>query len=230
MIDVHSHVLPFVDDGSTSLQASLEMIKTAVDFGVTDLFLTPHFMRLRNYVSAYAENLKVFNQFKIEVKKAGYNINLHLGNEIYYTIDVMRFLKNGMIVPMGKSNKVLVEFSMSETEEDIADAIHNLKAAGYHPIIAHPERYTYLTKIDDFELIHKMGALIQLNAHSLVGKYGPTIQKLCLKLIKLGLADFIASDVHEFRTNYLKEAFYIVNRKFGEATANKLFSNTIILN
>ncbi len=230
MIDIHSHVLPFVDDGSTTLKASLEMIKTEVEYGVTDLFLTPHFMKTRNYLSTYENNLKVFEDFKKEVQRAGYKINLHLGNEIYYTIDSMRFLKNKMIKSMGDSKFVLVEFSMSEAEEDIADAIHNLKAAGYIPIVAHPERYSYLTNIDDYELIKKMGAYIQLNAHSIVGKYGPSIQKLCMKLIRIGLVDFIASDVHEFRSNYLKEAFNIINKKFGETIANKLFNNTIILN
>jgi len=229
MIDIHSHVLPLVDDGSTSIQASLKMIKEAIDIGVTDLFFTPHYMRLRNYLSTYENNLKVFESFKEEVKKAGMIINLHLGNEIYYTIDAIKYLKNKIVTSMGNTSLILVEFSMNEPEEDIVDAVHNLRAAGYLPIIAHPERYEYIKKIEDFQLIHQMGALIQINAHSLVGKYGPATQKLCLKLIKMGLVDFVASDIHEFRSNYLKDAYVIVKKKFGDIIADKIFNNKLIL-
>ena len=229
MIDIHSHVLPLVDDGSTTIQASLNMIKTLSDYGVTDIFLTPHYMRLRNYLSTYQNNLEVLQSFKREVEKAGYQINLHLGNEIFYSIDAIKYLKDKIVTTMGNSKKVLVEFSMTEAEEDISEAIYNLKAAGYIPIIAHPERYQYITEIDDFEIMHKMGALIQINAHSVAGKYGISTQKLCFKLIKLGLVDFVASDIHEFRTNYLKEAYDIVVKKFGENTAESIFCNRVIL-
>jgi len=229
MIDIHSHVLPLVDDGSKSMEASMTMIKEAVSIGVTDLFCTPHFMKVRNYLSTAQANQKAYDQLTEAIRKAGYSIRLHLANEIYYTIDTMRQLKAGSILPMGKSNKVLVEFSMSEPEEDIVEAIHNLKAAGYVPIIAHPERYPYIEKISDYEIMKKMGALIQINAASVIGKYGVPTQKLCLKLIKIGLVDFIASDVHEFRVNYLKFAYDFIKSQFNETVANHLFSNPIIL-
>lgn len=230
MVDIHSHVLPQVDDGSTSLNSSLQMIKTLIDMGVTDLFLTPHYMRLRNYLSTYENNQLVFANFKEEVKNAGLKINLFLGNEIYYTIDAIKYLKNNVVTTMGGSKKILVEFSMTEPEEDIADAIHNIKSAGYIPIIAHPERYQYITSLDDYALMHQMGALIQINAHSVVGKYGLNTQKLCFKLIKLGLVDFVASDIHEFRTNYLKEAYDIILKKFGKDITNRIFNNQSVLN
>ncbi len=229
MIDIHSHVLPLVDDGSKSLDSSIQMIKTLIEIGVTDLFLTPHYMRLRNYLSTYDNNRLVFEKFKEEVKNTGLKINLFLGNEIYYTIEAIKYLKNQVVTTMGGSNKILIEFSMTEPEEDIAEAIHNVKSAGYVPIIAHPERYQYINSIDDFILMHQMGALIQVNAHSVVGKYGLTTQKLCFKLIKLGLVDFVASDIHEFRTNYLKEAYDIVFKKFGKDITDKIFSNHTIL-
>jgi len=201
------------------------MISIACESGVTDLFLTPHFMKSRNYLSTFDENLKVFIDFSNIVKTSGYKIRLHLGNEIYYTIDSMRQLQKKTVVPMGTSNKVLIEFSLSGQEEDIVEAIHNLKASGYVPIIAHPERYPYVKSVADYELMKKMGALIQLNAPSIIGKYGPAIQKLTMRLIKLGLVDFVGSDVHEFRSNDLKAAYDTVSGKFGNETAEKLFSN-----
>jgi protein-tyrosine phosphatase len=229
MIDIHSHVLPFVDDGSRTLEASLSMIKIACESGVTDLFLTPHYMKTRNYLSTYEDNLSVFLNFQRQVKIAGYDIRLHLGNEIYYTIDTMRQLQKKTVIPMGTSNKVLIEFSLSGQEEDIVEAIHNLKASGYVPIIAHPERYPYLKSVTDYGLMKKMGALIQLNAPSIVGKYGQTIQKMAMRLIKLDFVDFVGSDVHEFRANDLKAAYDTVRDKFGNGTADKLFSNHSLL-
>jgi protein-tyrosine phosphatase len=230
MIDIHSHVLPYVDDGSKSLEASLLMIKNASDQGVSDIFLTPHFMRFRNYLSSFDKNFEEFQKLKLEVLERGYTINLHLGNEIYYTIDTIRNLKSKIAIPMGKSNKVLIEFSMSEEDEDIIEAIHNLKSAGYIPIIAHPERYLYIKKISDYELMKKMGALIQINAPSIIGKYGTSIQKLSMKLIKMDLVDFVGSDVHEFRAYNLLAAYNLVKDKFDIEKANRIFNNTSILN
>lgn len=229
MIDVHSHVLPFVDDGSKSLNASLEMIRTAIEFGVTDLFLTPHYMRLRNYVSTYEQNKRVLVEFEEELKKSNLSIRLHLGNEIYYTIDAIKQLREGLITTMGDSRFVLVEFSMDQPEEDLPDAISNLKAAGYLPIIAHPERYDYIRTQKDFELLKRMGAYTQINASSITGKYGTSVQKFVLKMIKQNLIDFVASDIHEFRKNDLSKAYELVTKKFGKSKADQIFHNTTIL-
>lgn len=228
MIDIHSHVLPFVDDGSPDVVSSLRLVEEAQKIGVTDLFLTPHFMKIRNYLSDYQHNREIFEAFSASVKESGLSVRLHLGNEIYYTISTARDLKNRKVVPLGESDKVLLEFSSSEEDEDIAEAIHNMKAVGFVPIIAHPERYSYL-KWSDFEIIRKMGALIQVNASSLVGRNGTEAEKIALRLIKTGWVDFVASDIHVFRPNNLRDAFHIVEKKFGHETAEHLFTNPLLL-
>lgn len=228
MIDIHTHVLPFVDDGSPNIEASLKMVEAASLAGVTDLFLTPHFMKLRNYLSEYSQNRIIFASFLDEVKKAGFPIRLHLGNEIYYTITTVKDLKNQVVIPLGDSNKALLEFSLDEEDEDIAEAIHNLKIIGYQAIIAHPERYSYV-KYTDYQVIRDMGGLIQINAASILGKYGLSIQKMVLRLIKEGLVDFVASDNHNFRSYGLKEAYLLIEKRFGSQTAKNIFVNKTIL-
>ncbi|MFA5036068.1 MAG: CpsB/CapC family capsule biosynthesis tyrosine phosphatase [Candidatus Izemoplasmatales bacterium] len=230
MIDIHTHVLPFVDDGSPNIEASLKMVETAALAGVTDLFLTPHYMRLRNYLSKYQQNKVIFDTFVTEVKKAGYPIRLHLGNEIYYTIATVKDLQNQIVVPLGDTNIVLLEFAMGEVEEeDIAEAIYNMKTIGYQAVIAHPERYDYV-KYADYKTIHEMGGLIQINATAILGKYGFSVQKMVLRLIKEGLVDFVASDSHNFRSYGLKEAFTMIEKKFGIIVAHKIFANELAIN
>lgn len=228
MIDIHSHVLPFVDDGSPDVASSLDLLKEVSSIGVTDLFLTPHYMKIRNYLSEYEHNREIFEAFSQTAREAGIEVRLHLGNEIYYTISTVKDLKSRKVVPMGDSDKVLLEFSLSEEDEDIAEAIHNMKSIGYVPIIAHPERYPYL-KWTDFEIIRKMGALIQVNASSLVGRHGTEVEKTAFRLVKTGWADFVGSDIHVFRPNNMREALRLVEKKVGPERANRLFFNSILL-
>jgi len=229
VIDIHSHVLPFVDDGSDNMEMSLAMIREASEAGVTDLFLTPHYMRLRDYLSNASENREIFSELTNKVKQEGISIKLYLGNEIYYSLDILDALRTGTIIPLGNSNKVLVEFSLFEEDEEITEAIHNIKSLGYVPIIAHPERYPYISKLSDYEIIKQMGALIQLNASSIIGQRDKLAHKKAVAIIKAGLADFIASDQHVPGKNHLEEARNIINRKFGLPVAKALFENTVVL-
>jgi protein-tyrosine phosphatase len=229
MIDIHSHFLPFVDDGSPDTESSLTILREAASFGVTDVFLTPHYMNARGYISSAENNRIVFEQFAVDVKNAGIPIKLHLGTEIYYTIDTVNQLRNQTVIPLGDSKFVLIEFNPSEEDEDIAEAVHNMKALGYKAIVAHTERYEYLNKIENYRLMKKMGAYIQINAASVVGKSGSSTQKLVFKLIKEKLVDFVASDMHVFRVNDLAEAYKTIVKKFNLETADHLFNNSILL-
>jgi len=229
MIDIHTHILPGVDDGSPSVEASIEMLREAERFGVTDVFLTPHYMKSRGYVSTYTENKEVFERFSVAAKQAGVSINMHLGNEIYYSFSSIQALRDGTVSPLGESTVVLIEFSTSEEEEEIPEAIHNMRAMGYTPVIAHVERYPYIKTAKDYEVMRKMGALIQINAASIVGAAGPATKKFVWKLLKAGLIDIIASDIHVFRTNYLKEAYDLIHKKFGQAMSSKLFHHPMFL-
>ena len=225
MIDIHTHILPRVDDGSPDLETSIEIIKSEINQGVTDIFVTPHYILRRGYLSPYEENLVIFNELIAEVKKQRLNVNLYLGTEVYYNEKTLKDLANNLVRPLGDSKYLLVEFSLYKETEDIPEAINNLIAKGYIPIIAHPERYPYLTSVEAYKYFRRMGARIQINANSIIGDNGRKIRKFVFGLINDNLVDFVASDVHSFRASKLLEAYNIIKNKFSDEIANKLFNN-----
>lgn len=227
MIDIHTHLLPFVDDGSPDWENSLALLAEVYRNGTTTMFLTPHYMATRNYLSTYEQNKVVFDEFVQLAKERFIPVDLHLGNEIYYRLQSVRELRDKKIVPLGSTNRVLLEFHETEELEDLGEAIHNMKALHLVPIIAHVERYSYV-KEKDLTIMHKMGALIQVNASSLLGHGGRVEPHTLLKWIKLGLIDFIASDIHVFRKYDMLEAFKLVEKKLGLATAQRVFHNKAI--
>jgi protein-tyrosine phosphatase len=229
MIDIHSHALPFVDDGASSMEEALKMIEKESACGVTDLFLTPHYMRYHNYLATPERIREVFGDLISEVQKRSIDINLYLGNEIYYTIEVVDLLRKNKILRMGKTNMVLVEFAVDDDQETIAEAVHNLVAIKCVPIIAHVERYK---KMHDYKcclILKRMGALIQVNAATILGYYGKPLQKRVFALIKKRNVDFVASDIHDEHGVCLKAARDLVLHKFGRQIADSIFDNRIIL-
>ena len=229
MIDIHTHILPYVDDGSPDINTSIELIKFEIQQGVTDIFVTPHYFKYRNYLSSVKKNIEIFHQLEEEIEKNKLNINIYLGNEIYYDSDTLKNLKTNAIKPLGDSNYALIEFSLFENNHNIPEAIYNLKAKGYIPIIAHPERYPYITDIKDYQYMKKIGARIQINVAAIIGKYGKRTKNFVFKLIKNNLVDFVASDIHSNRKSSMIEAYNKIKKSFSNKIADKIFNNREIL-
>ena len=230
LVDCHSHFIHEVDDGSTSLEASLNMIDEEINSGVTSIICTPHYRSGMFEASNEVININ-FNILKEEVNKKYPNVNLYLGREIYvHSMEgsVRRLLdriSTGFVRGINDTNNYLLEFSYTK-EIDISEVSYALASKGYQPIIAHIERYQYIDDINKVEDIKNTRALIQVNASCILGKdVNRKKQRFILKLIKLGLVDMVASDIHEYRKNYMKEAFLFVYEKFGENVALDLFKN-----
>ena len=220
MIDIHAHVLPLIDDGSDSLEKSLEILKTAVEQGVTDVIATPH---LRGEYNATPDQIKdEFNAFCHIVKESGISVGLYPGQEIFIDKNYKTLFSSNRVLGLNQTKYVLLEFDYFE-DVDIADVVYELKTKGYTSVIAHFERYTY-AGIEVAEEVKALGGLIQVNAESLVGKDKRSYLKKVKKLFNEGLVDFVASDVHEFRENMLLKAFNFVAKKFGKATAQAVFN------
>ncbi len=221
MIDIHSHILPCVDDGSESLSASIAMLKKAVSDGVTGIIFTPH-LRL-NFNLSPKELQKKFDEFLVEVKKEGIEVDLYLGQEIYIDRDWKKLFKSKAFRTMAGTKHVLIEFSYTERQE-YSEIVYELATMGYKPIVAHVERYSRIT-LDDVLEMRAEGGLIQVNAESIVGKEKGFRARLkyVKKLFKYGLVDFVASDVHSNREFLLKEAYAYVKKKVGEETAQTVF-------
>lgn len=220
MIDIHSHVLPFVDDGSDGYECSFNMLDESVKQGVTDIILTPHYKKM--FHKTPAEIKEIFERFNALKNEKGIPINLFLGQEIFAHRDTADVLKAQKAMTLNDTNNVLVEYRVSDFS-DIVESVYMLKTAGYNPIIAHAERYSYFTPLEVQE-VKSMGGRIQVNASSLIGKDGRACKVRSRLLVKFGLVDFVASDSHFHRDNSMAKAYAFVKRKYGIETANKLFT------
>ena len=219
MIDVHSHVLPCVDDGSASLEVSLNMLRECEEQGITDVILTPHY-RL-NFEKLADEITAEFIEFKKIVKENGIGVNLFIGQEVYFKTGVKNMLKEEKLLSLNNSKYVLIEFSFKNAT-DVPEAVYDLSTIKKTAIVAHPERYHYFTLQDAYE-IKSLGGLIQVNATSIVNKVSRPVKKILKQLLKNDLVDIVASDLHDGRKNDMQKAYEYITKKYGVDRANKLF-------
>jgi len=216
MIDIHAHVLPGVDDGSSSLESSLKMIKESYQQGVTDIICTPHYRD--QYKSTIAELRFALGDLKTNLDIP---VNLYLGQEFFINRNYKKDLLEKKAESMNGTDFLLVEFPFND-EIDIADLIYELKTLSYKPIVAHIERYSYAT-LSVAEEVKSLGGLIQVNADSIVGKNKRHYKKFIKQLFANDLVDFVASDIHEQRHNYMQKAREEVAKKYGEDVAERVF-------
>ena len=203
MIDIHTHIIPFVDDGSSSLEDSLAMVKHEISIGVDTIICTPHHI-FHRYEKSIEDIKKNFNLLKEEVEKQNLPIKLLLGQEICYTHreDILSFLNEGKLLTLNNSKYVLLEFSFAREPEDITDIVYNFSIKGYKVIIAHVERYEWIN-MDKVISLKNEGALIQVNSGAIVGLTTGKEKRFAKKLLKNNLVDIVASDIHSFRKSTL---------------------------
>ncbi len=207
MIDIHTHVIPYVDDGSPDLETSIAMIKHEISIGVDTIICTPHHIYTR-YEASVEVIKERFNFLKEEVEKLNLPIKLLLGQEICYSHreDAIAMLKAGQLLTLNNTNRVLLEFSFAREPEDITDIIYNFHINGYQVIIAHVERYEWIT-LDKVIAMKNEGALIQINSNSYLGMTTWSEKRFVKKLLKKDLVDFVASDTHSFRPSTLDKSY-----------------------
>lgn len=203
MIDIHSHLIYGVDDGSKDIETSLKVLSNLSDNGVTDIILTPHYIVDTNYVSKKTDNIIKLKELQREVKKLGININLYLGNEIYIDKDILKYIKENKMCSLNNTEYILVELPMNGVYEDYIDIFSNLINIGFKVILAHPERYTSFQK--DYSLINEVvatGVLLQSNIDSIVGGYGKEAKKTMKYILKNKLVSFVGTDIHNNKSDY----------------------------
>lgn len=222
MVDIHTHILPLIDDGSDSLNASLEMILGEITNGVSHIFCTPH--ALRTDISPYTlEDLKnKFNEFKKRVED-NYPLKLYLGQEIFVRNHLVTSLRKKEVLTMNDTNYILLELPYNFMPENFEETLYACKVLGLKIIIAHVERYSYLS-FDDIEKFAEEGILLQVNSNSIVAS-AKNVRSKIHKLFKKNLISFVASDIHSFRNNTMKEAYEFIQKKYGEKTARDVFYN-----
>jgi protein-tyrosine phosphatase len=210
MVDIHSHVLFGVDDGSEDIEQSIKSLKLLQTSGVTDIFLTSHYI-IGEYDVPRGEIKDKFQQLKERVNKEGLEIKIHLGAE-YYLTDAKEKVDDFENFTLGDSRYILVETGMNGFPHNLLDTLYLLVRKGYKPILAHPERYIDVIKNPNVveDLVYR-NVYMQANAGSFLGYYGSNINKTVWELFDRGLIHFIASDFHCHSDDYplamLREMF-----------------------
>ena len=208
LFDVHCHMVPGVDDGAADLEESLAMLKMQHEDGVRKIIITPHYRRRMFETPAK----KVHEQF-LKLQEAAKK-------------DLQDILEKRKYVTMAGSSYVLLEFSEGDSAQHIRERVYNVLSCGYEPIIAHVERYQATVKSVGFSSdLVDMGARLQVNVESILGKYTWGAKRYCRKLMKEDLLGFVGSDSHNTKTripNIGAGAAY-VSKKMGEAYAERIF-------
>lgn len=223
--DIHTHILPAVDDGAGSMAEALEMIQAAWENGTRTIFLTPHY-RAKFKQNTPQQLREAFDALSHAAGEKYPGLRLCLGNEACFETDAPERLKAGRILTLQDSRYVLLEFSGRTPRSQILTGVSETVRYGYVPIIAHAERYDAF--YSDPDLVYEvldMGALIQLNAQSVMGKLGLKVKRFCHRLLKEQLVHFIASDAHDCakRPPLLRDCFLRVHKKYGEQLACSIF-------
>jgi protein-tyrosine phosphatase len=194
--DMHSHLVPGIDDGSQDLATSVSLIRGMVEFGYKKIITTPHILW-----EIYPNTPDVINNGFEEVKKAvqqeNINVELHAAAEYFMDDHFESHLQTKQPLLTLSGNMVLVEFSMVTAPMDLQQLIFELQMQNYQPILAHPERYVYLSrKKSTFEDLKAAGCYFQVNLLSLTGHYGDSVLELAEYLLKQNMYDFAGTDVH----------------------------------
>lgn len=206
--DIHSHILFGIDDGASSIEESLEIIKLNYKEGVSDIILTPHYMPNTKYVVDNNTKIKLVKQLRKKLDNENIDINLYLGNEIFINDNILEDLKNNKCMSLNNTKYVLVEMPIANYMSSSLSILFDLIRNGYVPVLAHPERYVYFQR--DYDLIDKyldLGVLLQGNYKSLFGKYGKYAKRLLTKLLKEDKITFLGSDIHHVENYDLKKMY-----------------------
>ena len=197
MKDLHCHLLPGIDDGSSSMEESIALIKKMSEQGVKEILLTPHYIENSKYDCNNKDKKTYLATLKNRLKEEKIDITLYLGNEVFFTSNFVELLKKKEISSLNDSKYILFEFPMHEHYKSSQESLLKLISRGYVPILAHPERYKkFLENPDIAEEYLRMGVLLQGNFPSLFGKYGKGPKKLLKYYIKKGWISFLGSDTH----------------------------------
>lgn len=191
MTDYHSHLLPGVDDGVQTVEESLEILRLYEQLGIRDVWFTPHIMEDIPNTTAGLRNR--FEQFQ---KQYTGNIRLHLAAE--YMLDNLfkERLAHRDLLPIGEdSNHLLVETSYFNPPMDLYGMMEKIKSAGFIPVLAHPERYTYMGE-KEYRRLKEAGVMFQSNLSSLVGGYGNPVKKKVEELYSKAMINLYGTDTH----------------------------------
>lgn len=203
-VDIHSHLIPGIDDGSQNMDQTIAMLAKFESMGYKKIITTPHVMS-DSFPNNRDTILGGLEDVKKEMKKVGLKIELEAAAEYYFDETLMVKIKERDLLTFG-DNYVLVEFAFHSPPQYLDQLFFEMQTRGYRPVVAHFERYMYyLGKIDQAIAWRQKGINIQVNLNSLTGHYGPDIRKQAERLIDAGEFDFVGTDCHRIEHLMLLE-------------------------
>ncbi|MFI3262071.1 MAG: CpsB/CapC family capsule biosynthesis tyrosine phosphatase [Rikenellaceae bacterium] len=211
LIDLHSHILPDVDDGVRTMEESLSILSEYEKYGVTRVKFTPHIME--NFPKNNADSLRAeFEKFKSEYQG---NVEISLAAEYMLDADFYKHFDSGDVLTLFEDH-ILVETSYIEPPVDVVGMISEIIKRGYFVVLAHPERYIYMD-LKDYTTLKNMGVLFQMNLLSVFGVYGKEVTKKAEYLLKTSAYNFLGTDIHSSnllnsRLNYAKLSKKVISQ------------------
>lgn len=225
MTDIHSHILFDVDDGSKSIDESIELLKKMHEVGFNNVILTPHYIDGSEYSCKNNEKKSKLNNIKKELLKQKIDINIYLGNEILINDSIYELIVNNSIHTLNNTRYILVEFPFHNKIINMEDIIYELKINGLIPIIAHPERYTYFQdNYKEVDRLRKEGFLFQGNYASILGYYGKESQKLLKYMLKKKYIDYLGTDIHRTSKMYVLDNFDKIEKEIIKITKKDYYN------
>ncbi|CAH1211283.1 Tyrosine-protein phosphatase YwqE [Paenibacillus auburnensis] len=228
MIDIHSHILPFMDDGATDWEAALSMAQDAVQDGISTVVATPHHANgiYMNPAPTIGQAVQLLNE---RIQQAGLPLLVLPGQEIRIYGDLLNDLEQSQLLTLAGSNYILLEMPSSRVPRTMEETCHELVIQGFVPVIAHPERNAEVAANPaKLERLIELGAVGQVTAQSLAGTFGSKLQKLSLDLCRRNAVHIIASDAHDssHRPFGLSEAFKVVEKELGTVAFDNFRQNS----
>lgn len=232
MIDIHSHIVPGIDDGAKTDEDALAMARAAVEEGITTIVATPHHKN-GNYENTKQQIVAHVTQLNKLFIEQNIPLSVLPGQEIRINGDLLKDYQAGELVPLADDSRyLLIEFPANHVPKYAEQLLFDMQLKGLVPVIAHPERNAEI--IERPEILYqfvKKGALVQLTAASMSGHFGKNIKKFSLQLIEANLAHFIASDAHNTtsRSFRMREAYATIEKEFGASTVYLFQENAELL-
>ncbi len=200
--DIHSHLIPDIDDGAPTLEASISLIKKMKELGYKKIITSPHVMS-DFYKNTTEIILRGLSDVRAELERQNINIEISAAAEYYIDFDFEQKIGKEKFLTFG-DNYILVELSFMQAPQNLFDIIFKLQLEGYKVVLAHPERYQYYTKKDYEELVAR-GVFLQINLLSIIGYYSPQIQQKTKVLIAKNQVSFVGTDCHNMNQAVLYE-------------------------
>lgn len=198
-VDIHSHLLPNIDDGSKSFEESVSLIKRLHSYGIKNFVTTPHVIDGVWNNSSASINTKLFELNDYLLKQGIVDIKIRAAAEYMLDSNFEKLLETEKLLTI-KDQFILIEFSYINPPINLKEILFKIQIAGYQPILAHPERYSFFHKnYKEYANLKKVGCFFQINLLSLSNYYGSEVNNIAQRLLKDNLIDFAGTDTHHHR-------------------------------